>query len=97
MESARQKNSDESLCQNLIEMEKNSAIWQLVENLRPKAREIVVLHYYESFSVQEISMILNIPLGTCKSRLNGAMKQLRNGTPGLLDYFDVQRGGSDGF
>ncbi|WJQ82837.1 sigma-70 family RNA polymerase sigma factor [Brevibacillus brevis] len=48
-----------------------------VENLSFKLKEIVVLRYYQNCSLEEIAAILQIPLGTVKSRHHLAMKKLR--------------------
>lgn len=43
----------------------------------PDEREILVLHYYEGQTVEEIGEILGAPAGTIKSRLFEARKGLR--------------------
>ena len=48
----------------------------LVKNLDKDLREIVVLYYFEEFSVKEISKMIKIPEGTVKSRLSRARKEL---------------------
>lgn len=48
----------------------------LVKKLSPDFREIVILYYFEDFSVKEIAEILNIAEGTVKSRLSRARKEL---------------------
>ncbi|MCX5974918.1 MAG: LuxR C-terminal-related transcriptional regulator, partial [Coprothermobacterota bacterium] len=40
-------------------------------------RTVVVLRYLEGYSQKEIARILNLPLGTVKSRINGALRKLR--------------------
>jgi len=52
-------------------------IQQMVSSLRPKQHAVVVLRYYWGFSYAEIAQILNIPIGTVKSRLNKALRTLR--------------------
>ena len=49
----------------------------LIASLPHKLREIVSLKYYSEFTLEEISLILKIPAGTVKSRLNRALGQLR--------------------
>lgn len=49
---------------------------KIIENLNQELKEIVVLYYFEDFSVKEISKILEIPEGTVKSRLSRARKEL---------------------
>ena len=39
-------------------------------------REVVVLYYYEQFSVREIGKMLRVPEGTVKSRLARAREKL---------------------
>ena len=48
----------------------------LVKKLDKDLREIVVLYYFEDFSIKEISKILKIPEGTAKSRLFRARTEL---------------------
>lgn len=49
----------------------------LLQTLPLKLKEIIVLRYYQDCSLAEISALLNIPLGTVKSRHHHALKQLR--------------------
>lgn len=48
----------------------------LIKKLDEDLREVVVLYYFEDFSVKEISKIAKIPEGTVKSRLSRARKEL---------------------
>ena len=41
-------------------------------------QEVLLLYYYDEFSIKEIADILDIPQGTVKSRLARGRKQLRN-------------------
>ena len=45
--------------------------------LSPKLRDVVVLHIYQGLRYHEIADVLEIPEGTVKSRMNLAMKALR--------------------
>ena len=49
----------------------------LAEDLAPEERELVFLRFYDEFSLEEIGAILNMPLGTVKSRLHRALARLR--------------------
>jgi RNA polymerase sigma-70 factor (ECF subfamily) len=51
-------------------------IRNLIKGLDKDLKEIVVLYYFEDFSVKEISKIVKIPEGTVKSRLSRARKEL---------------------
>lgn len=48
----------------------------LIKNLDKDLREVVVLYYFEDFSVKEISKMVKVPEGTVKSRLSRARKEL---------------------
>ena len=48
----------------------------LIQDLNDELKEIVMLYYFEDFSVKEIAQILEIPDGTVKSRLSRARKEL---------------------
>ena len=47
-------------------------IYRSLENLSPNHRDIVLLHYLQGFSYEEISEQLQIPKGTVMSRLSRA-------------------------
>lgn len=61
----------------LFKKEQEQYLWILVNQLTPKRREVIVLHYFEHLSLPEAAQVLNIPLGTCKSRLSAALTELR--------------------
>lgn len=63
------------LSQNRLEDEE--AIQQALSRLSEKLRTVVILRYYLELSYAEIAQILNIPVGTVKSRLDLALKTLR--------------------
>lgn len=48
-----------------------------IEHLSPASRAVVVLHYLEELPLAEVADILEIPLGTVKSRLGYGLRQLR--------------------
>ena len=52
---------------------------ELVQRLKNDSRAVLCLYYFEQLSISEISIALNIPQGTVKSRLfkaRGELKQL---------------------
>jgi len=55
----------------------NSALLEAVESLSPPLKTVVVLRYQEGYSQKDIAKILQLPIGTVKSRLNAALKMLR--------------------
>lgn len=54
-----------------------NGIKQAMNFLNDDIKLIVVLYYYDNYSVKEISEIVNIPEGTVKSRLSTARKILK--------------------
>lgn len=54
----------------------NDEIKNVIEKLDKDLKQIVILYYFEDFSVKEISKIIKIPEGTVKSRLSRARKEL---------------------
>lgn len=49
--------------------------------LEPESRAVVVLRFYEDRTLEQIARDLDLPLGTVKSRLHRAVKQLREALP----------------
>ncbi|MFD1775814.1 sigma-70 family RNA polymerase sigma factor [Paenibacillus rhizophilus] len=49
-----------------------------VERLPYKLKQVVILHYLNEYSQEEIADALGIPLGTVKSRIHAALKKLRS-------------------
>lgn len=49
-----------------------------LDKLSPKLRDVVVLHFYQGLPYQEIADVLQIPLGTVKSRVHLAINSLRD-------------------
>ena len=54
---------------------------QAVNALPESARLIVMLYYFERYSVKDICALLNLPEGTVHSRLSRAREQLRKELP----------------
>ena len=52
-------------------------IKELVNNLDHKYKEVIDLIYFSGFTQQEVSDHLNIPLGTVKSRIRIALRELK--------------------
>lgn len=55
----------------------NEQIHVLAKQLSPASRAVFLLHYQHEHTLDEISAVLEIPIGTVKSRLFYAVKQLR--------------------
>ncbi len=50
---------------------------EILQELRPQHREVLVLRFYHDLKLQEIAEIIDAPLGTVKSRLHHALKQAK--------------------
>lgn len=49
----------------------------LLNNIDEKYRDVIRLKYFGDYSLEEVGIILDIPLGTVKSRLNFGIKKLK--------------------
>jgi RNA polymerase sigma-70 factor (ECF subfamily) len=56
---------------------KDQILEQALDSLSDKLRAVVVLRYYADLPYAEIGEILDVPLGTVKSRLNQALTNMR--------------------
>ncbi len=67
--------------------ERRRVVLECVEALGPKHKIVVVLHYLNGLNLAEIAEIVEIPVGTVKSRLHYALRGLRthlSSHPGLF-------------
>ena len=60
-----------------MESPETRAIREAMGELEEEIRALLMLHYYEELSLQEIAKILAIPTGTVKSRLHTAKAKLK--------------------
>jgi RNA polymerase sigma-70 factor (ECF subfamily) len=61
----------------LIREEQQSEFMNLLNQLPPPQRSVLLLHFVEDFSLEEIAGITGVSIGTVKSRLHYAKKTLR--------------------
>ncbi|WP_440112561.1 sigma-70 family RNA polymerase sigma factor [Paenibacillus sp. QZ-Y1] len=61
----------------LINKLANRPLLEQVRRLPYKLQQVVTLHYLNEYTQEEISCILEIPLGTVKSRIHAALAKLR--------------------
>jgi RNA polymerase sigma-70 factor, ECF subfamily len=57
--------------------EEKMDVEQVIRSLPEGQRAVLLLYYYHDLSQHEIAKILNIPLGTVKSRLHHAIQRIR--------------------
>lgn len=69
--------TDPSSLDKVIQLEEAEMISAAVRALPVKLRTVVVLYYYDSFSVKEVAGTLGLMEGTVKSRLHSARRRLK--------------------
>lgn len=65
----------------ILENERKDDLWKEINQLSYKSKELIILHFYSELTLAEVANSLNIPIGTCKSRLNYALTKLRESIP----------------
>jgi RNA polymerase sigma-70 factor (sigma-E family) len=63
-------------------------IWDAIRSLPRLQRVVLILRYFEDLPERELAMVLDVPVGTVKSRLHRGLDQLRK-------YFEAGLIGSD--
>ena len=56
-----------------------------LENIEPQVKEMIKLKYYMGYKLDEISSILDIPIGTVKGKMYTALKNMRKELE-IIDY-----------
>ncbi len=59
-----------------IQKQRQKRIIDAIDALKPKFREVVIMYEMKNMSYEEISQKLNCPVGTVRSRLFNARKEL---------------------
>lgn len=86
------KNEALKLCQKRMELlgnenverllpptyDSHNELWDIVQTLKDEYRIVIVLFYYNNLSLRDISSVLDISIGTVKSRLNRGRKLLKD-------------------
>ena len=65
------------------------AMIDMLQSLTPEHRLTIMLHYLEGYRVRDIAQMLDLPMGTIKSRLRSARISLRK----TVDAQDAGQGG----
>jgi len=58
--------------------QRDARLREAVDRLEPGLRETLALHYFQELSLREVGVVLGVPTGTVKSRLNRALDALRH-------------------
>lgn len=69
--------SDENIEKKVFSMELNKKIWEIINSLDIKYKEILILKFLEEKNYREISDILKIPEWTVATLINRAKKQFK--------------------
>jgi RNA polymerase sigma-70 factor (ECF subfamily) len=64
--------------ESLINHQKIAALKDIVNQLKPRYKELIELRYYKEYSYEEIASELNLPIGTVKAQLHRAKTLLYN-------------------
>jgi RNA polymerase sigma-70 factor (ECF subfamily) len=68
---------------------RESAMQEALAKLPDYQQSMMVMYHVEMLSYEEIARVLDLPLGTVKSRLNRARAALRDHLSGCMELFNV--------
>ncbi len=68
--------------------DKESDLAIVLSSLPTKQQEAIYMKYFDSLTIDEISQALNIPVGTVKSRINKALRTLRENSRTKKYFFE---------
>lgn len=71
-------NWDANPLEDCIQLEQQTLLHEALNKLAEDYRQVIILHDVEGFTLVEMVKIMEIPLGTLKSRLHRARRQLHN-------------------
>lgn len=80
--------SEDAQISQLEDGERASQIREVVQQLKPEFRSVVVLRFLNEYSTEECARVLGIPQGTVMSRLSRALDKL---APLLKDFNPLSR------
>ncbi|MBQ8887796.1 MAG: RNA polymerase sigma factor [Candidatus Gastranaerophilales bacterium] len=70
------RDEKESIEDTFIRKQRQKRIMDAIDTLKPKFREVVIMYEMQDMSYEEISEKLKVPVGTVRSRLFNARKEL---------------------
>ena len=73
--------------QTMEKTQRIAILRQIVDQLKPKYRDLVKLRYFKELSYEEIAATLAIPIGTVKAQLHRSREQLFKIMSGSRDAF----------
>ncbi|NRD76813.1 sigma-70 family RNA polymerase sigma factor [Bacillus sp. BRMEA1] len=76
---------------HVVDKMANEFLIHLVNELPFKLKQVVILRYLNDHSQEEVANILEIPVGTVKSRINAALNKLRSNEQGKKIFLEKVR------
>ena len=73
--------------QKMEKSQRVAILRQIVDQLKPKYRDLVKLRYFKELSYEEIAKTLDLPIGTVKAQLHRSREQLFKIMSGSRDTF----------
>ena len=73
--------------QKMEKKQRIAILRQIVDQLKPKYRDLVKLRYFKELSYEEIAKTLDLPIGTVKAQLHRSREQLFKIMSGSRDTF----------
>jgi RNA polymerase sigma-70 factor (ECF subfamily) len=73
---------------DLVDKIANEDLIKLVNKLPYKLKQVIILRYLNDHTQEEVASILDIPVGTVKSRIHSALKKLRSNELGKKLFFE---------
>ena len=73
---------------NLNSLVTDEIIQKAIAKLSPKFKEVILLRDVQGFSYEEIAVVVNVPLGTVKSRVNRARLKLQEDLSNVFELFE---------
>lgn len=77
--------SRENVLEDVVNTETKISIKKYLKEIPQEYRIIIILRYYEDLSYNEISELINVPLGTVKTRIYRAKAMLRKKLKNVME------------
>ena len=70
------RDEKENIESEFIQKQRQKQIMDAIDSLKPKFKEVIIMYEMQEMSYEEISKKINCPVGTIRSRLFNARKEL---------------------
>ena len=81
------KSTDLNPEQKMEKKQRIAILRQIVDQLKPKYRDLVKLRYFKEMTYEEIATTLDLPIGTVKAQLHRSREQLFKIMSGIKDAY----------